>query len=100
MLRNAVLAVGALLLAGGLVACLAAQQPAGLPSAGLGALLLVALLIEHRGYKRVLDAAPGPDWQPTGERFRQPGSNILVAVYDHPRTGKRAYVRVGVQAPE
>ncbi len=100
MLRNAVLAAGALLLAGGLVALLAARQPAGLAFAVLGALLLVALLIERRGYKRVLDSAPGPDWQPTGERFRQPGSDIRVAVWYQPRTGKRAYVRIGGQPPQ
>jgi hypothetical protein len=46
------------------------------------------------GYKRVpLDASPGPDWAPTGERFVDPTSGETLDVWFHPKSGERAYVR-------
>ncbi len=95
MLRSALLGFGALLLLlGGVALTLATQSPAGLGPAGLGGVLLLALLVERHGYKRFEDSVPGPDWQPTGERFREPGGDGPVTVYYQPRTGKRVYVRL------
>jgi len=95
MLRQALLWIGALLALGGTGICLASGSLAGLGAVVFGAILLLSILVERRGYKRIADQVPGPDWQPTGERFLEPGTDIPVTVCFHPRTGKRAYVRGG-----
>ena len=38
-------------------------------------------------------SAPGPGWERTGERFREPGGEGTVEVWYHERTGRRRYVR-------
>ena len=93
MLRKAVLGCGGVLVVGGIVLALATRVAAGLGPAGLGAILLLAVLFERRGYKPIADGVPGPDWQPTGERFLDPGSGVPVVVYFQPASGKRVYVR-------
>jgi hypothetical protein len=56
--------------------------------------VLIWFLFRSGGYKRVpLDAAPGPDWVPTEERFVDPTSGETLAVWFHPKSGERAYVR-------
>lgn len=92
MLRTALLGIAALLLVLGLGLMLAGLPP-GTGMAVLGGMLLLALLVERWRYRRIDDTVPGPDWQATGERFREPGSDRVVTVYFHPRTGRRAYVR-------
>ena len=63
----------------------------------LGGLVLVTLIwffFRSGGYKRVpLDAPPGPDWVKTDERFVDPSSGESLAVWFHPKSGERAYVR-------
>ena len=55
---------------------------------------LIWFLFRKGGYKRrALDAPPGPDWQPTGERFVDPTSGETLDVWFQPRSGERAYVR-------
>ncbi len=93
MLRKVLLWCGAVLLLGGVAVALLSRSPVGLGPAGLGAVLMLAILFEHRGYKRIVDDRPGPDWQPTGEKFLDPGSGVPVEVYFQPATGKRVYVR-------
>jgi len=62
----------------------------------LALLVLIWFLFRRGGYKRrPLDAPPGPDWQPTQERFVDPGSGELLEVWFQPRGGQRAYVRAG-----
>jgi hypothetical protein len=57
--------------------------------------VLVWLLFRSGGYKRQpLDAPPGPDWEPTNERFVDPSSGETLAVWFHPPSGERAYVRM------
>jgi hypothetical protein len=56
--------------------------------------LIVALLVERRTYKQVLDAPPGPAWKANGERFVDPETGRTVEVYEHPPSGRRAYVAV------
>jgi len=57
--------------------------------------VLVWALFRRGGYKRQpLDAPPGPDWQPTDERFVDPSSGETIAVWFHPQSGERAYVRL------
>lgn len=93
MLRRVLVGISVLLLLAGLALLLIAGAPGGLAPAGLGGLLLLALAIERHGYKQIENSPPGPDWQPTGERFRDPGGETEVVVYFQPATGKRRYVR-------
>jgi hypothetical protein len=93
MLRKALLAFAALLILGGIVIALCSHTAAGLGPAIFGAILLFGTLFERSHYKRIEDHIPGPDWQPTGERFLDPGSDAPIAVYFQPTTGKRIYVR-------
>jgi hypothetical protein len=63
-----------------------------------GAVIALAVLVwfvfRSGGYKRQpLDAPPGPDWEPTNERFVDPSSGETLAVWFHPPSGERAYVR-------
>ena len=56
--------------------------------------VLIWFLFRAGGYKREpLDAPPGPDWQLTDERFVDPSSGEELAVWFHPKSGERAYVR-------
>jgi hypothetical protein len=64
-----------------------------------GAVIALAVLVwfvfRSGGYKRQpLDAPPGPDWEPTNERFVDPSSGETLAVWFHPPSGERAYVRM------
>ena len=59
-----------------------------------GVILLFALLFEHWRYKPLKSRHPGPDWLPTHERFVDPESGKLVAVFYKPSTGERRYVAV------
>ncbi len=93
MLRAALIVLGALLVAG---AALATALGAGAQAWGLGvfgALLLVGTLFERR-YGGLADRPPGAGWEPSGERFRDPTTGAPVAVWFHPATGRRRYVRM------
>jgi hypothetical protein len=64
-----------------------------------GAVIALAVLVwfvfRSGGYKRQpLDAPPGPDWEPTNERFVDPSSGETLDVWFHPPSGERAYVRM------
>ncbi|WP_156428165.1 hypothetical protein [Novosphingobium sp. FSW06-99] len=79
----------------GLVALILADWLEGrsyLPATVGAGIVLAGLLFENRRYKRVLDTAPGTGWQATGERFVDPDSGKLVAVFFNPATGERRYV--------
>ena len=95
MLRTVVLWCGTLLVLGGVAVSLAIHPAVGLGPAAAGVIMLLAIMFERRGYKRIVDGVPGPDWQPTGERFLDPNSEVPVQVYFQPGTGKRVYVRTG-----
>jgi hypothetical protein len=56
-----------------------------------GFLLLVAALVERWRYKRLGSLRPGGEWVATGERFIDPESGKLVAVYYRASTGERRY---------
>ena len=57
-----------------------------------GMLLVVGLAIERWRYKPLLRTGPDPSWMDTGERFADPGSGQLTAVYFDPQGGERHYV--------
>ncbi len=89
-LRDAVFAFGLLLLAGGVVAIFAG---AGLPAMGpiiAGSMVVLGTAFEHRG--RTDDERPGPGWERTGERFREPDGTV-VDVWFNQTTGERRYVK-------
>jgi hypothetical protein len=98
MLRTVLLWCGGLLVACGVLVSLASHSPVGLGPAAAGAVMLLAILFERRRYKRIVDDVPGPDWQPTGERFLDPNTDVPVEVYFQPATGKRLYVRTSAGA--
>jgi hypothetical protein len=86
-------ALGSLLLLGAGVALLTGLFVALLPQLLVGGLLLVVgLAIERWRYKPLLRTGPDPSWEDTGERFVDPGSGQLTAVYFDPLRGERHYV--------
>jgi hypothetical protein len=59
-----------------------------LPPIIAGVALLLGTLFEGRYRPRV---RPSTGWEPTGERFVDPGSGKLVDVFYNPTTGAREY---------
>ena len=59
-----------------------------------GVLLLIGLAIERWRYKPLQDRAPDRNWTDTGERFTDPQSGVLVAVYFDAASGERHYVQL------
>ena len=56
------------------------------------AALLLFILFERNRYKQVADRPP-PGWEATGERFVDPETGKMVAVYYDPKSGQRQYVK-------
>jgi hypothetical protein len=56
--------------------------------------LIVALAIERWRYKPVSDQRPDPRWTDTGERFVDPETGVLTAVYFDAANGERHYLAV------
>jgi hypothetical protein len=92
MLRNIVFAVGALALAGGLLALLIGHAHPGAVFIVWGVVLAGGILCERFRYKPLENKSPGPDWERTGERFFDEETGKTVTVYMRPQTGERAYV--------
>jgi hypothetical protein len=93
MLRNALLAIGAVLLIIGSAASFAGLRT--IPLAAAGAVLILALAFERYVYQPVRRQPPGAGWEQTAERFVDPQSGRNVTVYFNPRTGERRYVGEG-----
>jgi hypothetical protein len=91
MMRNVLLALGGLLLAGA-VAVSTVHRPTALPMAIAGALLVLGILFERHSYRPRETVNPGPGWRPTGEVFLDPASGEEVRVFEQPKTGERRYV--------
>ena len=90
MLRRVVqLLALALAVTGGLLVFWAGV-PAGVPALVFGLLVLLAGAFE-RWRKRAPPQPAGPHWQPTGERFEDPGTGKTVQVHYNPETGERRY---------
>jgi hypothetical protein len=91
MLRGAVNALAAIFLAVALVVtiCWPFEWPLLLPAA----LLAGGCLFERWRYRHLASTPPtGDGWVRTEERFVDPESGRLVAVYYHSATGARRYV--------
>jgi hypothetical protein len=85
--------LGAALLLGAGLAALTGLFVAFVPQLLLaGLLVVVGLAIERWRYKPLIDTGPDPAWTDTGERFVDPSSGRLTAVYFDPRDGARHYV--------
>lgn len=87
MLRAVLLIIGAMLLATPL-----AEPKAAVGPMVIGAVIVLAVLVERYVYKPIGDEPPGAGWNKTAERFADPKSGRSVAVYYNPRTGQRRYV--------
>jgi hypothetical protein len=88
MLRAILILVGLCALAFGLFA-LRFSFIAALPPLCAGGALLLGTLFEGRYRPRVRSGADG--WEPTGEKFIDPGTGKLVDVVYNPKTGEREY---------
>lgn len=95
MLAIVLYGLGAALLVGAGVAALTGLSVVLVPQLLLaGVLLVVGLAIERWRYKPLVDAGPDPAWTDTGERFVDPSSGRLTAVYFDPRDATRHYLVV------
>ncbi|GLQ46422.1 hypothetical protein GCM10007862_14730 [Dyella lipolytica] len=95
MLPIVLYALGGLFLLGACIAALTGVFVVLLPQLLFGGLLLVVgLAIERWRYKPLLRTGPDPGWKDTGERFVDPGSGELTAVYFDPQRGERHYIVV------
>lgn len=98
MLPIVLYVLGGVMLIGAGIAVLTGVMVALLPQLIFGGLLLVVgLAIERWRYKPLLRTGPDPRWKDTGERFVDPGSGQLTAVYFDPRDGERHYIVVDQQ---
>ncbi|HKT27848.1 hypothetical protein [Dyella sp.] len=95
MLTLVLYVMGGLMLVGAGIAVLTGVMVALLPQLIVGGLLLVVgLAIERWRYKPLLRGGPDPRWKDTGERFVDPESGQLTAVYFDAQRGERHYVVV------
>ncbi|WP_233842177.1 hypothetical protein [Dyella sp. 2HG41-7] len=100
MLSIVLYVLGGIMLVGAAIAALTGIMVMLLPQLIFGGLLLVVgLAIERWRYKPLLRTRPDPQWKDTGERFVDPGSGELTAVYFDPQRGERHYIVVEDQAP-
>lgn len=83
----------AVLVIAGIAWLVAGDFASFLPEAAFGGLFLViALAIERWRYKHVRVQHPDPRWTDTGERFVDPETGRLTAVYFDPDKGERHYL--------
>ena len=93
MLRNILLALGATLIAAGLVALIGGAFAPSLIAMVWGAILVFGILYERYVYKTVVDKPPtAKNWVKTPERFVDDKTGKTVTVYYNTLTGERAYV--------
>ena len=98
MLRAVILAIGALMMLGGLlIAATGAAGPA-LWLFAVGMLLVIGTVFERVFYKPLVNRAPGPGWTDTGERFVDPETGKMVKVLYNASTGERQYVALNDSA--
>jgi len=98
MLPIVLYVLGAVMLLGAGIAVLTGVMVALLPQLIFGGLLLVVgLAIERWRYKPLLRGGVDPRWKDTGERFVDPGTGQLTAVYFDAQNGERHYVVVDDQ---
>ena len=93
MLRNILLALGATLIAAGLVALIGGSFAPSVVAMVWGAILVFGILYERYVYKTIVDKPPtAKNWVKTTERFVDDKTGKTVTVYYNTLTGERAYV--------
>ena len=106
-IRVIAFAFGLLMFLGGVAGIGAggAEVPSVVFAIGIGAAVMVAAVLQRSGYRSEAaersnvppgpgggeDGYPEPRFAPTGEVFVDPTSQILMRVYEDPRTGERRY---------
>jgi predicted membrane channel-forming protein YqfA (hemolysin III family) len=96
MLSVTLYVIGAVLLLGAALAAVSGLFVLLLPQLLIGGvLLIVGLAIERWRYKPVGKTRPDSRWTDTGERFVDPESGAMVAVYFDPADGSRHYIDAG-----
>jgi hypothetical protein len=93
MLRKAVIALGGLCLAAGLIMLITPAASAAFGPLAFGALLLIGTLWERVRYKPIEDGAPGGTYTRTSERFIDEETGETVTVWIDPASGERKYVK-------
>jgi hypothetical protein len=91
MLRNAVIAVSAILTCIGIGLIASGVYAPGWQALVIGAIVLIGTLFERWRYRRIEEPLNGP-WQRTDEQFIDPTTGDPVEVMFDPRTGERRYV--------
>lgn len=96
MFSRVLYVIGVLLLAGAAVALAIGGHVAWfVPQLVAGGLILTAgIALERWHYKPVRTARPDPTWTDTGERFVDPETGALTAVYFDAAKGERHYLAV------
>ncbi|MDE2333326.1 MAG: hypothetical protein KGK10_02170 [Rhodospirillales bacterium] len=95
ILRAAVLGFGVLLLGGGILAAAAGGGTGAIAPAILGLVIVLGTAFEGRyraGRTSARGDTPGPGWERTAERFREP-DGTPVEVWFNPASGERRYVK-------
>lgn len=93
MLRKVLLGLGALCLLGVITVLITGHGRVVLPHLVAGVVVFgLAVMFEDWRYKRIHPSRLEAHWQDTGERFIDPETQQLTAVYFDPRTGERHYV--------
>ena len=93
MLRNILLALGATLIAAGLVALIGGSFAPSVVAMVWGAILVFGILYERYVYKTVVDTPPaGKNWVKTTERFVDDKTGKTVTVHYNTLSGERVYV--------
>lgn len=93
MLRNILLALGACLMAAGIVLLTLGVIGPAIICLVWGAIFVFGIVYERVAYKTVVDKPPsGPGWVRTTERFVDDKTGKTITVYVKPLTGERAYV--------
>lgn len=101
MLSTALYLLGGLLMLGSVIAAACGILILFIPQLLIGGLILViGLAIERWRYKSIQRMQPDPRWTDTGERFVDPETGVLTAVYFDASNGERHYLAAGRSAPE
>jgi hypothetical protein len=85
-------AIGLLMMAGGLAALLWGGVAPALVFIFEGLVIVIGVVFERATYKRLEPRPVGPSWTRTPERFIDDATGKLVTVYVQPSTGERKYV--------
>jgi hypothetical protein len=88
MLRTVIAIIGGLCAIAGIL-LLVTPSHSGLPLLIIGILIVLSLFFEGR--YRTAKVTNAETWEPTGEKFIDPGTGRLVEVDYDPKTGERRY---------